>query len=514
MWYRILVGCTLLTLTVGQNAKTSTLSLNCATPAKPGSCTLRSLKVQLGDIFVPSREASVPAKYVVIENSKLEFLPEELLNQFPQLDELRTVDVGLKKLLPSTFAKSLQLRRLDASSNLIQSIPTNVYGSCMSLEELNVANNKLHLFSGIELIGCSKLRQLNVSSNQLIDFSWDAVSNLRSLQIVDLSYNLIPTLTITKFVKNIYASNNHIHTLETDDNSFIFALEQLHLAKNRLRNVDVLARFGKMTYIDLSYNRLLSVDFALFKNMRSLQTLNLAYNNIFTVTTSELKPLSLQLVDLSHNELTNLKAVDTAGIGSVETLHLDGNYLVSFELAKGATNFQRLRAVSLDGNDWICKDLDDILMQLKTKKVTITPGGKSTCGSYQVVRNGFCCRDLGVSFEEVVLLKSEKLAEIQQSATTPRSLATSTVRPLQAAVTQRVNTATTKPPTRVDHISGEKKQNQIALLESQITILNEENRTLKASLARMQQELAAVSEKLNRCKSSTNQRSGKTVLID
>ncbi|XP_001863111.2 leucine-rich repeats and immunoglobulin-like domains protein 2 [Culex quinquefasciatus] len=506
MWQQVaLVLSILVTLSP---AATTPWTYNCAPPVKPGTCLLKAVKIQDKDVIQPAATPSSDLE-VRFEGSQLDYLPEALFGKFPKLETLGASRVGLKKLLAGNFAKPATLKRVDISSNYVGALPDSVFGTCVNLEVINVAENRLQLFNGVELIGCGKLRSLNVSSNRLIYFNWDPLVDLRQLEEVDLSDNLVGEMVVPKYVKKIVARNNHIHKLGTDRESFIFMLEQLDVSRNRLGNVDTLARFAKMTHIDLSYNRLLSLDFGLFRHMRGLRELNLANNNIFAVTTSELKPLTLELVDLSNNELTRLSAVDSAGISSVERLLLNNNYLVSLEVTKGATNFPRIRSVTLDGNDWACRDIESTIAELKTKKVAV-PSSEAKCSPNQIIREGLCCRDLGSSFEELVLLKAEKLAEIQQSSATP---STSTIKSVtqKAATVATPQSTTTNRPTKpdLDPTTSALKQ-----AEAQIATLTSEKATLQATLAKAQNDIKALGEKLARCKSTVNQRTGQTVLID
>ncbi|XP_058836228.1 toll-like receptor 6 [Topomyia yanbarensis] len=383
----------------------TTLNLHCLPTAKPGLCILNSIKVKTKDFINPTSSSSTE-KVVQFENSQLDYFPPVLFNKFPELETLLASNVGLKKLWNDTFAHSTNLKHLDISSNFVSVLPENVFGTCHNLKVINVAENRLHLFKSIELIGCKQLRHLNVSSNQLIYINWDPLSDLRQLEQLDLGNNLITELIIPKYLRRLVASNNHIYELSTDRDAFIFMLEYLDASRNRLSNIDKLSHLAKLTYIDLSYNRLLSVDFALFKNMRLLRELRLAHNNIFAVTTSELKPISLELVDLSYNELAHLAANDSAGIGSTVKLLLNNNYLMSFEVTDGLLNFPNLREISLNGNDWTCKDIDRIMIGLKAKNVNVIPDHQQ-CAPYQISRNYLCCRDVGVYYDELILMKSE-----------------------------------------------------------------------------------------------------------
>ncbi|EAT37933.1 AAEL010128-PA [Aedes aegypti] len=504
--------------TISSLGTKTSLALNCFQPQKAGICSLRFVKVLEKDVIDSATQATSD-KVIHIEQSQLEYIPEVLFNRFPQMETFQAIGVGLNKFSADAFAKSPKLKHLDVSVNSISILPQDVFGTCQHLELINMAQNRLHLFNGIELIGCNKLRQLNVSSNQLIFINWDPLNDLRHLEQIDLSNNLISSVTVPRHVKRIVARNNHIHKLTTDSNSFIFLLEHLDASRNRLSNIDVLARFGKMTYINLSYNRLLNVDFALFKNMPSLVELNLAHNNIFVVTTSDVKLVALESVDLSNNELTRLSEADCKGFSQARKLLLNNNYLVKLEVMKGASNFPRLQSISLNGNDWACPDMEAMLTELGAKKVTVKPTDEA-CGTYQVKKRGLCCRDLSTSFDELVLLESQKLSEMRQ-VDQSRAVSASTVKP--TSVTRQKQVPVTANKESVSRYSEEmhnlsnslrETMSRLVIIEAELKASKSEKVILKDSLDRAQIELKALNEKLARCKSTVNQRTGQTVLID
>lgn len=501
-----------------QSAKRS-LALNCSPQSTLGKCVLQSINVLEKDV-IDGAARSTTEKIIVFENSRLEYLPEVLFNRFPQLESLQASEVGLKKFPPNAFSKSPNLKNLDVSGNLVSILPQDVFGACQNLETIGMAHNRLHLFNGIELIGCNKLRRLNVSSNQLIFINWEPLNDLRLMEMIDLSNNLISSIMVPRYARKIVARNNHIHKLTTDPNSFIFMLEYLDASRNRLNNIETLARFGKMSYIDLSYNRLLNVDFALFKNMPSLRELNLAHNNIFAVSTTDVRPIAFEFIDLSNNELTRLSVDDTRGIALVQKLRLNNNYLVKFEVTKGLNNFNRLQSITLSGNDWSCPDMEAMLVELGSKKVTVKTTDEN-CPTHLVKKRGLCCRDLGTSFDELVLLESQKLSEIQQRSSVKID-ATSTVKPTMAGQkkTQLIESSVTKssrqPSEDIEQLSKSLREtmSRLVVVEADLKTSNSEKYTLKTSLDRAQAEIKALNEKLARCKSTVNQRTGQTVLID
>jgi hypothetical protein len=102
------------------------------------------------------------------------------------------------------------------------------------------------------------------------------------------------------------------------------------------------AELHSLRRLDLSFNRLRTVPAQVFR-LTNLEVLNLAGNRIERLP--DLRSLiNLQVLDLSHNELTSIDA--NALPESLEELHLNDNYL------KIPLVLSRIKVLSVGGNPW------------------------------------------------------------------------------------------------------------------------------------------------------------------
>jgi Leucine-rich repeat (LRR) protein len=205
---------------------------------------------------------------------------------------------------------------------------------CGKLVTLDASNNTLGHLDGVP----SSVRQLKVSQNMLTELtSWD---HLMNLQYVDISGNEVKSLSALKglvHLRSIKADNNQLTSLDGLDTHD--GLLTLRARDNLIEEVDFArVKMERLTELDLSGNQISSV-----RNLElapALVRLRLSKNRLesFTVAT-EVK--GLRQLDLSDNRLTSL---DISNLPNLHSLHADRNRIV--DLA-GFNRARRLDSLSL-----------------------------------------------------------------------------------------------------------------------------------------------------------------------
>jgi hypothetical protein len=159
-----------------------------------------------------------------------------------------------------------------------------------------IANNKLRSSTGTSL---TKLRILDLSSNKITFLGTQAFSGTPNLNILDIH-------------------NNHLQNVDTDALAPLKGLRYLHMQQNRLQTLQssgagtpsYFRNNAQLVYLDLSENRITSVQSDLFSVNPFLSHLNMRSNFITTVQTGTFdNNKALQTVDLYDNKI----AVETGG---------------------------------------------------------------------------------------------------------------------------------------------------------------------------------------------------------
>ncbi|XP_062708908.1 uncharacterized protein LOC134288342 [Aedes albopictus] len=211
--------------------------------------------------------------------------------------------------------------------------------------------------------------KLNLSYNLLED---DFFVKLKSPQLksVDITYNLLKTVTVLPSVKEFIAERNNLTSITI--NSRI--LERLILPKNKFNSLEQFKNLQQLKELGLSCNQLEKLNLDELSSMSSLAILNMANNQIHIVEGS-CQFASLQYLDLSSNLLT---IVDEpfASFPSIKHLYLQNNKIVMW--IKNITVPRSLQRINIHNNDWDCANVNALkqkiayIMVRRSENVTCT----------------------------------------------------------------------------------------------------------------------------------------------
>ena len=200
----------------------------------------------------------------------------------------------------------LSAQVLDISSNLLVSFPEGILSQLQSLQTLNV--NFCLLESLPEDLGsCTSLVSLEVQDNCLEHLP-NLIGNLTSLAALDLGQNNLQTLP--------------------DSMRCLGNLQELQLNNNKLSfsSTTALTSLAKLKYLDLSFNQIGSLPNDL-ERLSSLNHLNLSNNSLEVLPSSICSLSSLVVLKLSHNRLSALPDHIGDHLQNLTELALDSNRL-------------------------------------------------------------------------------------------------------------------------------------------------------------------------------------------
>jgi len=148
---------------------------------------------------------------------------------------------------------------------------------------------------------------------------------IRELEKIDLSDSKISDAKVIRYFKNLTVLNLSNNRIASIDLSQLKNLITLDLSKNKIENID-LSQNKNLTTLDLSINKIENIDLSQLKN---LTILNLKRNKIENIDLSQNKNMLTEL-DLSENKLATL---DVNGLVYLKTLNLSGNRIESIFLS-------------------------------------------------------------------------------------------------------------------------------------------------------------------------------------
>ena len=258
-------------------------------------------------------------KYLMMSNMNISD-PHPIFHSF-QHANLEYLDLSnnvMKNIPLRTFYYLTKMKKLDLSRNRL--INVGDYFGLVHLEYLILSHNDIVGLKSTSLEGLQSLESLDLSHNKLRIENDQPFSDLWDLNTLDISYNNISRFNILSGLEN---------------------LQKLFINHNQLLNLDSISKLLRLKELDASENdiRQLSVD--LFPKGHAPMTVNFSRNYINQLAAGLFQQTSPQVIDLSHNRLTELTRQDWNG---VKVLHLQHNKLSSLngEVMRGLTSLQEL----------------------------------------------------------------------------------------------------------------------------------------------------------------------------
>ncbi|RWS27931.1 chaoptin-like protein [Leptotrombidium deliense] len=304
---------------------------------KVSSFTLRRSKVSKIDAQTFSGTESTLTT-LDLSNNQISEYPNEAFSKLPLLQwiSLKANHISdIKVTSPST------LRTLLLSDNQLTVIQEQAFSDLQSLESLEIDGNGVTKIEGRPF--ASSLSSLSLAHNLLDRVPIDALHNLNNIkwlqfrgnlikqlphqwsfpvsniEILDLSHNLIASLSQSEFTSKVLDSNITVEVLHLDFN-FIESLENdtfasvsiqlLSLSNNKISRIDANAFKGplesEMKTLDLNNNLLETYPSALTRLMR-ITSLYLRGNGLHTIPHFAFESMKrLQALDLSSNRLRSV----------------------------------------------------------------------------------------------------------------------------------------------------------------------------------------------------------------
>ncbi|CAH1104752.1 unnamed protein product [Psylliodes chrysocephalus] len=224
--------------------------------------------------------------------------------------------------------RTLNLKRLNLSSNSFYQINTSEFANLKKLTSLDLSNNELSFLENLLLL--PSLQYLNLSNNKLKVLNGAGFNSLKLLQHLDVSRNQLVRIAF--------------ESIRLPNLARLFVAGNTQLGKSR--DVFVFVGTGrKLQSLDASLTGLKQVPAAL---THSIQSLNLTENLIRTINCGDLDdyPL-LYSLDLSFNEINFVEEDSLGRLEFLSVLYIARNRLV--EIPRRLP--EKLKVLHLDINE-------------------------------------------------------------------------------------------------------------------------------------------------------------------
>jgi internalin A len=195
------------------------------------------------------------------------------------------------------------MRTLDLFGNSIQEIPDWFY-NLKRLEHLSLRNNSIKTIPTI-VFTLENIKNLNLSDNQIHEISDRNFINLMEIEKVDIGYNSVNSIPsgVIKYPK----------------------CKNLNIQGNKLEKFpSAISQVKTLEKLDLSENRITSIDDDAFLELVNLIELDLSFNDLTYLPSSLGSLKKLKKLNLSGNKISDLPK-EFENLVSLESLDLDGN---------------------------------------------------------------------------------------------------------------------------------------------------------------------------------------------
>lgn len=332
-----------------------------------------------------------------LEGNKIDEVAVGSFRNLVFLGDLNLSNNNIAQLPRGIFDDNSQLAALDLSGNPLQKVDTSLFEN---LEMLVLSNCQLKEFTRGNL---TSLVNLDLSNNLLTSLSSDVFGNMTNLEYLTLAKNQLTSLPTDIFANNsrlsrIILDGNDLQRLPKFKNSENFqtqffscnecglesiepdifqdmpALIRLHLSKNRIRQIDPHAfdLLRSLRILDISYNSIKHLDEDIFRYNSGLKTLNLALNNIPYIDTRIFAHTkTIETLDMSNNGMQQIwHKTDNNPLLSLQVLNLADNRISNITVSD-LNVVPNLKVLNLNNNDFVCSREFELAMRWLNMRTVI-----------------------------------------------------------------------------------------------------------------------------------------------
>ena len=370
----------------------------------PGLRVLRVSGNNLSAVQGNALEGLPSLQFLALNSAHISKLPRALLSSNRDLVHLDLYDNQLKQLSRDGFESLKGLKELRLAVNFFLEVPYSSIGNLSSLEVLSLSGNMLATVDMSKLGGLTRLRELDLSGNSISSLTGFASANLSQLSSVDLSSNSLAALPANFFhlspsLRRLDLAQNKFRQIPTaalnlpglgwlnltgnpmsriHDLSSVRLypnLQEIHISGTNLTIVTSkdFESFPALLHLFLDQNRISRISPGAFRSLPSLLTLDLGVNELellpqerlqglshlrlLNVTHNRIKELeefpqdlkSLQILDLSYNQVSRVGKWTFRYLENLAELHLYGNW-ISTVASDAFRPLKKLRLLDLSRN--------------------------------------------------------------------------------------------------------------------------------------------------------------------
>lgn len=296
-------------------------------------------------------------KEIHASGNRLSFFPADVIATLQFLQFIDLSKNQLKIVEELDFARLPRLRTLLLAHNDIDSISEMAFHNSTQLQVLDLSHNKLDRLGERTFEGLIRLEMLNLEGNMLSDlpetiFERTRLQMLENINLASNLFEIAPLKSLQRqyfFVSFVDLSHNKIKDIPADD-SIMVNIKKLDLSFNPLSEEAIANVLGEpktvreinlagtgistvarletpfLNHLNLSYNNISTLSEKVFERTTLLEILDVSHNQLSDTTTSFPKIWSvlrnIQSLNLSYNPITTISQNDFEGLESLRFLSM------------------------------------------------------------------------------------------------------------------------------------------------------------------------------------------------
>lgn len=206
-----------------------------------------------------------------------------LFYDLKSLEILNLAGNSLKDLAPDVFRNQANLHTLDLGYCSLERLTWNSFNGLWNLRSLDLRGNNIHHLEPLTFTDLLSLHTLLLGHNPLRKLRSKVFEGLKNLRVLNLAESSLERIDFDVFRETV-----NLELLDLGDNVLSFIqmgtlllprLQHLTLDGNQLVEVPYeIAYLPSLKYLDVSYNRIQTLDRCLLENNLQLEYLNLREN--------------------------------------------------------------------------------------------------------------------------------------------------------------------------------------------------------------------------------------------
>ncbi|XP_061384281.1 chaoptin-like [Danaus plexippus] len=255
---------------------------------------------------------------------------------FRDLESLLTLDLSenaLQELQENYFEGLKNLETLLLNNNELHFLAPNVFKGLENLNKLDMSQTRIMSINNLLFEGLVSLEILNISRSQLKTIEFGAFDGTSWIKILDVSYNELENFTVSTIklsrLTQLYLNHNRLKNITETTLSNMTSLEKINLSHNNISHIHSLAfrAMGHLNFVDLNFNIDMEIPGEVFNNLHisevSLANIKRPFNF------SQANNVSITTLILSECNISDIDSLFVYNIDNLQKILLQSNLITS-----------------------------------------------------------------------------------------------------------------------------------------------------------------------------------------